>query len=134
MKDILEENNRLKVEVEKFISDNMELVAVIRSLRKNAQEEADQHDRMVGELEKVYAERDEAREQLKEIEEYGTEEINAAIDLRQKLATALVERDEAIIKYTGEADELERQRNHAIAKCEEARRERDEARELAKEP
>ena len=38
------------------------------------------------------------------------------------------ERDEAIIKYTGEANEFERQRNHAIAECEEARRERDEAR------
>jgi hypothetical protein len=40
MKDILEENNRLKAEVEKLISDNMELTAVIRSLRRNAQEEA----------------------------------------------------------------------------------------------
>ena len=39
MKDILEENNRLKAEVEKLISDNMELVAVIRSLRKNAKED-----------------------------------------------------------------------------------------------
>lgn len=40
-------------------------------------------------------ERDEAREALKHIEEYGTGEINAAVDLRQKLASALVERDEA---------------------------------------
>jgi len=40
-------------------------------------------------------ERDEARESLKHISEYGTEEINAAVELRQKLATALVERDEA---------------------------------------
>ena len=40
-------------------------------------------------------ERDEARESLKHITEYGTEEINAAVELRQKLATALVERDEA---------------------------------------
>jgi hypothetical protein len=40
--------------------------------------------------------RDEARESLKHITEYGTEEINAAVDLRQKLASALVERDEAI--------------------------------------
>ena len=39
--------------------------------------------------------RDEARESLKHIGEYGTEEINAAIDLRQKLASALVERDDA---------------------------------------
>ena len=35
-------------------------------------------------------ERDEAREALKEIEEYGTEEINAAVDLRQKLASERV--------------------------------------------
>jgi hypothetical protein len=40
VKDILEENNRLKAEVEKLISDNMELTAVIRSLRKVAKEEA----------------------------------------------------------------------------------------------
>jgi delta-aminolevulinic acid dehydratase/porphobilinogen synthase len=39
-------------------------------------------------------ERDEAQESLKHITEYGTEEINAAVELRQKLATALVERDE----------------------------------------
>ena len=39
MKDILEENNRLRAEVEKLISDNMELVGVIRSLRRNARED-----------------------------------------------------------------------------------------------
>jgi len=39
MKEILEENNRLKAEVEKLITDNMELVAVIRSLRMNARED-----------------------------------------------------------------------------------------------
>jgi hypothetical protein len=39
MKEILEENNRLKAEVEKLISDNMELTAVIRSLRRNARED-----------------------------------------------------------------------------------------------
>ena len=39
MKEILEENKRLKAEVEKLISDNMELTAVIRSLRKNARED-----------------------------------------------------------------------------------------------
>jgi hypothetical protein len=43
---------------------------------------------------KLERERDEARESLKHIEEYGTEEINAAVDLRQKLASALVERDD----------------------------------------
>lgn len=40
-------------------------------------------------------ERDEARDALKRIEEYGTDEINTAVELRQKLAAALVERDEA---------------------------------------
>jgi hypothetical protein len=39
-------------------------------------------------------ERDEARKHLKEIEEYGTEEINAAIDLRRNLAQALVDLDD----------------------------------------
>jgi hypothetical protein len=33
-------------------------------------------------------------QQLQEIEEYGTEEINAAVDLRSKLAEALVENEE----------------------------------------
>jgi hypothetical protein len=33
-------------------------------------------------------ERDEAREDLRDIKEYGTEEINAAVELRQKLASA----------------------------------------------
>ena len=46
-------------------------------------------------LEKNRKELTEAREALKHIEEYGTEEINSAVDLRQRLATALVERDEA---------------------------------------
>lgn len=41
-------------------------------------------------------ERDEAREHLREIKEYGTEEINAAVELRQKLAQTLIERDEAM--------------------------------------
>ena len=38
-------------------------------------------------------ERDEAREALKHIEEYGTEEINAAVELRQKVAQVLVDLD-----------------------------------------
>ena len=45
--------------------------------------------------EQLERQRDEARESLKHISEYGTDEINAAVELRQKLATALVERDEA---------------------------------------
>ena len=43
---------------------------------------------------KLEQERDEAREHLREIKEYGTEEINAAVELRQKLAQALVDLDD----------------------------------------
>ena len=50
-------------------------------------------------------ERNKARESLKHITEYGTEEINAAVELRQKLATALVERDELRDKYDSLATE-----------------------------
>ena len=42
----------------------------------------------------VLGERNEAKKRLKEIEEYGTEEINAAIDLRRNLAQALVDLDD----------------------------------------
>jgi chromosome segregation ATPase len=49
----------------------------------------------------MMAQRDEAQRKVAElqaglddIEEYGTEEINAAVDLRHQLAAALVERDE----------------------------------------
>ena len=41
-------------------------------------------------------ERDEAKKDLETIQEYGTEEINAAVDLRQQLASALVEKDLAM--------------------------------------
>lgn len=44
---------------------------------------------------KLRRERDEAREAFEHVKEYGTEEINAAIELRQKLAQTLIERDEA---------------------------------------
>ena len=44
MNEILEENNRLKAEVQKLISDNMELVAVIRSLRKGAREDIEKRE------------------------------------------------------------------------------------------
>jgi hypothetical protein len=86
-------------------------------------------------------ERDEAREALKHIGEYGTEEINAAIDLRQKLASALVERDEAIRQrnetnessafscnfYYEEKLKAERERNEWAAMCGRYKQERDEA-------
>ena len=66
---------------------------------------------------KLERERDEAREALKHIEEYGTEEINAAVELRQKLASALVERDEAREKaerYRLEANAIMMQRDEAM--------------------
>ena len=50
MKDILEENKRLKSEVEKLISDNMELTAVIRSLRKVAREDNEKLETVSREL------------------------------------------------------------------------------------
>jgi len=53
------------------------------------------HEIHRNELEKVEQERDEAIKHWEEVQEYGTDEINAAVDLRQKLAQALVERDEA---------------------------------------
>ena len=39
--DIFAENKRLQAEVDKLVNENMELTAVIRSLRKNAREDAE---------------------------------------------------------------------------------------------
>jgi regulator of replication initiation timing len=50
MKDIIEENKRLQIEVEKLINQNMEMVGVIRSLRKNAKEDAAELDNAISEL------------------------------------------------------------------------------------
>ena len=50
MKDILEENNRLKAEVQKLISENMELTGVIRSLRKVAREDNEKLETVSREL------------------------------------------------------------------------------------
>lgn len=50
MNEIIEENKRLKAEVEKLISNNMELVAVIRSLRKNAKEDNEKLETVSREL------------------------------------------------------------------------------------
>lgn len=79
-------------------------------------------------------ERDEAMKHLKEIEEYGTEEINSAIELRQKLATALLERDEAIefsnsrIQLT---DNLYRQITGLLDDLEEYKKENAKLRDIA---
>lgn len=67
-------------------------------------------------------ERDEARESLKHIAEYGTEEINASVELRQKLAHALVD-----------LDNMQYQRDLAMKVISRLERERDEAREAFKE-
>lgn len=105
--------------------------------------------RMTAHSRKLEQERDEARKALKHIEEYGTEEINAAVELRQKFASALVERDEAITRrmetimqcelYEQERNEarelLESEkitRNHIIQRGIEMQKERDEAREAVK--
>ena len=63
-------------------------------------------------------ERDEAREALKHIGEYGTEEINAAVELRQKLAQALVD-----------LDNMQDQRDLAMKVIKRLECEREEARE-----
>lgn len=89
-------------------------------------------------------ERDDARKHLEQIQEYGTEEINAAVELRQKLAAALLERDKAredATNYYARIGELERERDEAMealsgrtvscAACNHAAIERDEAREKA---
>jgi hypothetical protein len=67
-------------------------------------------------------ERDEARESLKHISEYGTDEINAAVELRQKLATALVERDEAreVLKRIAHASMSARHKEEDYAEWEKA--------------
>ena len=69
---------------------------------------------------KLERERDEARESLKHIEEYGTEEINAAVELRQKLAQALVD-----------LDNMQDQRDLAMKVIKRLEQERDEALESA---
>ena len=80
-------------------------VCVLQNERDEAVEDSLEQARLLGmgsEREaKLISERDEARESLKHISEYGTDEINAAVELRQKLAQALVERDgarEALMK------------------------------------
>jgi hypothetical protein len=79
--------------------------------------------------ERILRELDEARRHLKEIEEYGTEEINASVELRQKLASALLERDEARELLASEKIT----RDHIIKRGSEMQRELEEAREAFKE-
>lgn len=75
-------------------------------------------------------ERDEAQKHLRDIEEYGTKEINAAVELRQKLADALLERDKAredATNYYARIGELEGERDEAIFVMRETRRRLDDA-------
>jgi len=74
--------------------------------------------RLERDLNRAIRERDEARESLKHIAEYGTEEINAAVELRQKLANALVD-----------LDNMQDQRDLTMKVIKRLERERDEARE-----
>jgi hypothetical protein len=84
-------------------------------------------------------ERDEARKHLKEIEEYGTDEVNAAVDLRRNLAQALVDlddmqyqRDEARAERDILRLDAQREAEHhdrMVSELEKVYKERDEARE-----
>ena len=66
----------------------------LESIYKERDEAQDKAERYRLEANAMMMQRDEARKHLEDVKEYGTEEINAAVELRQKLATALVERDE----------------------------------------
>lgn len=59
------------LEVNKLCEERDELLNEIKRLRLDAQRESEHHDRMVRELEKVYKERDEAREVVRNIVRAG---------------------------------------------------------------
>lgn len=116
----------------------------------------DRIDGIEADARKFVRERDEALESLKHITEYGTEEINAAVELRQKLASALVERDDLqkavnglcehlgvspanttllaveVLRIQREREEAITRRMETIMQCELYEQERDEAREALK--
>ena len=64
-------------------------------LERERDEAREKAERYRLEANAMMLQRDEAQKHLQDIGEYGTEEINAAVELRQKLAAALHERDEA---------------------------------------
>ena len=88
-------------------------------------------------------ERDELLEHLREIKEYGTEEINAAVELRQKLAHALVDLDnmqdqrdlamKVIKRLECEREEARKIASELAIQAERLRKGRDDAREQVKE-
>ena len=77
--------------------DKDQLAYALANALKERDEAREKAERYRIEANSMMMQRDEARESLKHIGEYGTEEINAAVELRQKLASALVERDEALM-------------------------------------
>ena len=97
-------------------------VETCRKLERERDEAIIKYTGQANEFEKqrniALAKLEEAREELKHIEEYGTEEINSAIELRQKLAQALVD-----------LDNMQDQRDLAMKVIKRLERERDEARE-----
>jgi len=101
-----------------------------QNLERVADNWYERYDRLEVDANRFEKERDEAKQRLKEIEEYGIEEINAAVDLRRNLAQALVDLDD--MQYQRDFS----RRNHALAvesmsawkeQAEKAERERDEA-------
>lgn len=104
---------------ERILRERDEAIADRDILRINAQREAEHHDRILGKFEKVYKERDEAREALRTLAEHGENEIQKLIkecdEARNKMADALQEVDLRTLD------------------CERMKQERDEARERAKE-
>ena len=118
----LKERDEAREERDKLQVMRKEVVSANKGAKINAQVS----NSLAGKLNQAERERDEAREALKHIEEYGTEEINAAVELRQKLASALVERDEA-----REALRTAVQERHDFHwQLLDAVRERDEARDI----
>lgn len=97
-------SNSLAAKLTQAWKERDEAQAARDILRFDAQREAEHHDRMVGELEKVYDERDEAREKLR----MASIEANA----RQEIANALKERDE----YKQERDEAREAATNYYAK------------------
>ena len=81
-----DENREWALKAERERDEAMELLASEKITRNH----------IIKRSVEVERERNEAREALEHITEYGTEEINAAVELRQKLASALVKRDEAL--------------------------------------
>jgi hypothetical protein len=89
----LSERDSWKMQADQKYAMRRELEELLGVDRNDASDE--QFQKGLDAIKNIIGERDEARRSLEHITEYGTEEINVAVDLRQRLATALVERDEA---------------------------------------